>query len=102
MNKKTKGKGPVLRPRFLASCEFNSGVYGQPFYITGYAKNVIAFETKLKKYLRNYYGQGECKYNEADGSYEYMDGEVSVTVTNVEEMHDPERMFKLCQMGGWI
>ncbi len=102
MNKKTKGKGPALRPRFLASCEFNSGLYGQPFYITGYAKNLIAFERKLKQYLRNYYGKGESRYNKADGSYEYMNGEVSVTVTNVEELHEAERIFKLCQMGGWI
>ena len=102
MNNNKIRKGPVLRPRFLANCEFNSGVYGQPFYITGYAKNIVAYERKLKKYLLNYYGKGEGQYNQADGSYEYMDGEVSVTVTGIEELHDPERMFRLCQIGGWI
>ena len=72
---------------YLATFEFVSGEYEQIFQRLIYAKNARDADRKVKKTLRNYYGEGNT--SEIDGDiYYYWYGEVAVKYCGWQEITD--------------
>lgn len=76
---------------YLATFEFVSGVYGQIFEKTFYAKNKKSLEIKIHKYLNEYYGTGNTSKID-ENVYYYFDGEVAVKKHGWEEITGFEQL----------
>ena len=76
---------------YLATFEFVIGEYEQSFHGLIYAKNARDVDRKIKKDLRNYYGEGNTLQIDED-IYYYWYGEVAVknhgweVITELEQL----------------
>ncbi|MEW6002521.1 MAG: hypothetical protein AB1638_07755 [Nitrospirota bacterium] len=72
---------------YLATFEFVSGEYEQSFQRLIYAKNARDADRKIKKDLRNYYGEGNTSQIDGD-IYYYWHGEIAVKYCGRQEITD--------------
>jgi hypothetical protein len=72
---------------YLATFEFVSGEYEQPFKKLFYAKNERDLEKIIQEFLIDYYGAGNT--SEVDGNdYYYWHGQIAVKYRGWEEISD--------------
>jgi hypothetical protein len=76
---------------YLARFEFVSGEYEQSFQRLIYAKSARDVDRKIKKDLRNYYGEGNTSQIDGDVYY-YWNGEVAVKNHGWEEITSFEQL----------
>ena len=70
--------------QFLCTLEFRSGEHGVPFYHIVKARTIKAAESKIHKWLRQFY---PAQFDEKDGNtYYYIGGEVAVDIKGIEPL----------------
>lgn len=76
---------------YLATFEFISGEYEQPFRRLFYAKNERDIEKIIQEFLIDYYGEGNT--SKVDGNdYYYWHGEIAVRYRGWEEIKDTKQI----------
>jgi len=77
---------------YLATFEFVSGEYEQPFLHLFYAKDAEDLEKIIHEYLLDYYGRGNT--SEIDESiYYYWHGEIAVRHRSWEEINNAQQII---------
>ena len=76
---------------YLATFEFISGEYGQPFKKIFYARDAEHLETEIDKYFVDYYGSGNLSEINRR-TYFYFDGEVAVRKHGWDEITDLKQL----------
>ncbi|MDA8339821.1 MAG: hypothetical protein M0Z70_11045 [Nitrospiraceae bacterium] len=84
-----KNKSIVGKKIYFVSFEFICGEYSQHFNKSFYAEDEDDLETKIEKYLKNYYGKNNLSEVVGDVYY-YHSGEVGVKYLGYAEINNFE------------
>jgi len=87
------------RTVFLAEFEFISGEYVQTFYHTVIESSNKKALREIKRFLREYYGRGNCtEYDKHREVYYYFGGDVAIRFVRLHELTAQEivDMLSIC------
>ena len=80
--------------KYIATLEFKTGEYGNIFYKVIEESSLPAAEIKLKEYFRDFYGENGLD-EEKGWKFEYLGGDVVVSIEMLEECTDAEIISRL-------